>query len=76
MMPLVAILVVFGGFMGFNLDLAESWTAIFYIIGGVVIVIGLLGFFLIEEAETTVKETNQSYWGTVIYSFKPSVVTN
>ena len=62
--------------MGFNLDLAESWTIIFYIIGGVVIVIGILGFFLIEEAETTIKETDQSYWGTVIYSFKPSVVTN
>ena len=76
MMPLVSILVVFGGFMGFNLDLAESWTTIFYIIGGVVIVIGLLGFFLIEEAETTVKETDQSYWGTVIYSFKPSVIRN
>ena len=74
MMPLVSILVVFGGFMGFNLDLAESWTAIFNIIGGVVIVIGVLGFFLIEEAETTVKETDQSYWGTVIYSFKPRVV--
>lgn len=76
MMPLVSILVVFGGFMGFNLDLAESWTAIFYIIGGVVIVIGVLGFFLIEEAETTVKETNQSYWGTVVYSFKPQVIKN
>ena len=76
MMPLVSILVVFGGFMGFNLDLAESWTAIFYIIGGVVIVIGILGFFLIEEAETTTKETDQSYWGTVIYSFKPAVVAN
>ena len=76
MMPLVSILVVFGGFMGFNLDLAESWTSIFYIIGGVVIVIGILGFFLIEEAETTVKETNQSYWGTVVYSFKPSVVAD
>ena len=76
MMPLVSILVVFGGFMGFNLDLAESWTTIFYIIGCVVIVIGILGFFLIEEAETTVKETDQSYWGTVIYSFKPSVISN
>ena len=74
MMPLVSILVVFGGFMGFNLDLAESWTTIFYIIGGVVIVIGLLGFFLIEEAETTEKENEQSYWKTVIYSFKPAVV--
>ena len=76
MMPLVSILVVFGGFMGFNLDLPESWSAIFNIIGGGVIVIGILGFFLIEEAENTVKETDQSYWGTVIYSFKPQVVKN
>ena len=76
MMPLVSILVVFGGFMGFNLDLAESWTTIFYIIGGVVVVIGLLGFFLIEEAENTEKEEDQSYWETVIYSFKPAVIKN
>ena len=76
MMPLVSILVVFGGFMGFNLDLAQSWTQIFYIIGGVVIVIGILGFFLIEEAECTTKETQQSYWETVIYSFKPQVIKN
>jgi hypothetical protein len=37
--------------MGFNLDLAESWTMIFYIIGVVVLVIGVLGFFIIEEKE-------------------------
>ena len=76
MMPLISILVVFGGFMGFNLDLAESWTAIFNIIGGVVIVIGVLGFFLIEESENTTKETELSYWETVIYSFKPQVIRN
>ena len=74
MMPLISILVVFGGFMGFNLDLAESWTTIFNIIGGVVIVIGVLGFFFIEEAETTVKETERSYWGTVSHSFHPKVM--
>ena len=51
MMPLVAILFVFGGFMGFNLDLAKSWTMIFNIIGGVVLAIGVLGFFIIEEKE-------------------------
>ena len=33
MMPLVAILAVFGGLMFFNLDLPESWTAVFFIIG-------------------------------------------
>ncbi|MBR6709530.1 MAG: MFS transporter, partial [Clostridia bacterium] len=47
MMPLVAILVVFGGFMAFDLDRPESWTAIFAIIGGIVLAIGVAGFFLI-----------------------------
>ena len=39
MMPLVAILVVFGGFMFFDQSLASSWTAIFAIIGAIVLVI-------------------------------------
>ncbi len=74
MMPLVSILVVFGGFMGFNLDLPESWTVIYMIIGGVVLVIGILGFFLIEERATAAKTVNTSYWRTVSYSFRPSVI--
>ena len=43
MMPLVAILVVFGGFMSFDLNKAESWTTIFTMIGGVVFLLGVLG---------------------------------
>lgn len=74
MMPLVSILVVFGGFMGFNLDLPESWTTIYMIIGGVVLLIGLLGFFLIEEKTAATKEVNTSYWKTVSYSFRLSVM--
>ncbi len=74
MMPLVSILVVFGGFMGFNLDLPESWTAIYMIIGGVVLAIGILGFFLIEERTTAAKAVNTSYWRTVSYSFRPRVI--
>ena len=73
MMPLVSILVVFGGFMGFNLDLSESWVTIFYIIGLVVTVIGISGFFLIEE-EKDIKKSEESYWKTVIYSFRLAVV--
>ena len=73
MMPLVAILFVFGGFMGFNLDLAESWTAIFYIIGGVVLVIGILGFFVVEEKKD-IEPSKENYWKTVFYSFRLDVV--
>ena len=72
MMPLVAILVVFGGFMAFNLDSAESWSTIFYIIGGVTILVGILGFFLIEDAPAQPSQTG--YWQNVIYGFRPSTV--
>jgi len=72
MMPLVAILAVFGGFMAFDLDRAESWTAIFAIIGGVVIAVGVLGLFLIEEPK--LEPTAESYWKTVIHGFLPSTV--
>ena len=72
MMPLVAILAVFGGFMAFDLENAESWTAIFAIIGGVVIIVGLLGLLLIEEPKLS--PTKDSYFGTVIHGFLPSTV--
>ena len=72
MMPLVAILVVFGGFMAFNLDSAESWTTIFYIIGGVTILVGIAGFFLIEDSP--VQPSTTGWLQNVIYGFRPSTV--
>ena len=73
MMPLVAILVVFGGFMAFDLDKQQSWTAIFLIIGAVVLTIGLLGMWLIREVPTDNPE-NHRFWGNILYGFRPSVV--
>ncbi|MBR0154427.1 MAG: MFS transporter [Lachnospiraceae bacterium] len=73
MMPLIAILVVFGGFMSFDLERQESWVTIFAVIGGAVLVIGLLGFFLLTETGER-KAENQSYWGNIFYGFRPSVV--
>ncbi len=73
MMPLVAILVVFGGFMSFNLDDKNNWTTIFIIIGAATLVIGILGFFLIDDDFVKTKETDR-YWHNVFYSFRPSVV--
>ena len=73
MMPLVAILVVFGGFMGFDLDRAESWTTIFNIIGIVVIAIGVAGIWLIQDSKIETSE-NQNYFRNIFYGFRPSVV--
>ncbi len=73
MMPLVAILVVFGGFMGFDLNRAESWTAIYIVIGAVVLVIGALGFFLVEDAPA--KKTEElGYFATIAYGFRARVI--
>ncbi|MBQ3547204.1 MAG: MFS transporter [Clostridia bacterium] len=74
MMPLVAILVVFGGFMFFNLEKAESWTLIFTIIGVVVTVIGVLGIFLIKD--TPIEKPSQSYFGCIFYGFRPATIKN
>ena len=73
MMPLVAILAVFGGFMSFDLSKSESWTTIFAIIGALVIAIGILGFFIIESNEKKSDE-NSSYFKNIFYGFRPSVV--
>lgn len=72
MMPLVSILVVFGGFMFFDLEKASSWSAIFAIIGTVVTVVGILGFFIIKEPP--VEKMSDPYWESILYGFRPKTV--
>ena len=74
MMPLMAILVVFGGFMSFDQNLPETWTLIFSIIGGVVFLIGILGFFLIEEKPINT-QGNEHYFANIFYGFRPKVIS-
>lgn len=73
MMPLIAILVVFGGFMAFDLEQQSSWNMIYLIIGTVVTLIGVCGFFLIDERDVVVDES-QTYFKNIVYGFKPSVI--
>ena len=73
MMPLVSILVVFGSFMSFDLNLEKSWVTIFNIIGIAVIAIGVAGIFLIDDPKVKTEE-NQSYFGNIFYGFRPTVV--
>ena len=73
MMPLMAILVVFGGFMSLDQSKAESWTIIFGVIGTVVLVLGIAGFFLIEEKPVKTAD-NQNYFANIFYGFRPKVI--
>ncbi|MBQ5992397.1 MAG: MFS transporter [Clostridia bacterium] len=72
MMPLVAILVVFGGTMWTQKNNAAHWTILFLIIGGVVLVSGVLGFFLIDEPN--IERQTDGYFSTLFYGFRPRVI--
>lgn len=73
MMPLVAILAVFGGFMGFDLDRAESWSRIFLLIGGAVLCAGALGFAVVREPRLTAA-SGRSVWANIVCGFRPASV--
>ncbi len=73
MMPLLAILVVFGGFMSLNQDLQKSWTIIFCVIGGVVLLLGIAGIFIIQDAPIKT-EGNGNYFANIFYGFRPKVI--
>ena len=74
MMPLVAILVVFGGFMWFDQSLPGTWVLIFGVIGTVVTALGIAGFFLIEEVPVKTAG-NEHYFQNIFYGFRPSVIS-
>ena len=73
MMPLLAILVVFGGFMGVDLNAQKGWTLVFVAIGAVVFLLGVLGFFIIEEKKLDT-QGNERYFANLIYGFRPRVI--
>ena len=73
MMPLLAILVVFGGFMGFDLNQSQSWSTIFGIIGTVVLALGVAGIFLIDDPAVK-SEENAHYFANIFYGFRPGIM--
>ena len=72
MMPLVAVLAVFGGFMFLNAENTYYWTIIFSIIGVLTIIIGIAGFFLIKEPK--MEKAEMGYLDSIFYGFKPSTI--
>ncbi len=70
-MPLFALLIVFGALDG--LKQAGDWKTFFLIVGGMVIIGGILGLFIIKDSPD-LKPNRQSYFGNIVYGFRPSTV--
>lgn len=73
MMPLLAILVVFGGAMGQDTQNPDHWSLFFLIIGAAVLIAGVLGIFLIDEPKKDMIVT-EGYWGNILYGFRPRII--
>ena len=73
MMPMLAILVVFGGAMFLDPASSNYWNIIFGVIGTVVTVLGVCGFFLIKEPKVDTS-ANTRYFANLLYGFRPSVI--
>lgn len=70
-MPLIAILVVFGSNMLLeNND--NHWTILFLVIGVVVLLVGILGFFIIDERK--VESKNEAYFKNIFHGFRIKVI--
>ena len=74
MMPLISSLLVFGGFMGLDQDKADSWVIIYSVIGAIVLFIGIMGIFLIQDVKEKCVGTKgrESYMENLLYSFRIS----
>ena len=70
-MPLIAILVVFGGKMLVE-GSPHEWTIIFLTIGIIILWVGILGMFIIKEPQLEVK--NEPYFKNIFYGFRPSII--
>ena len=73
MMPMLAILVVFGGAMFLNEEWSSYWTIFFGVIGSLVLILGALGFFLVEEPLVDTS-SNQQYFKNLLFGFRPKVI--
>jgi len=69
-LPLIAMLIIFGAFD--SMTQRGEWQKFFGIFGGLVSLVGLIGFFLIPE--TKVERKHTPFFESLLYGFKPGVV--
>lgn len=69
-MPLVAMLIVAGGF-GILVELMGGYPAVFCVLGGVITLCGVAGLFMIKDSPNLQKKGTLK---DIVYGFKPSVI--
>lgn len=75
-LPLIAMLIIFVGLNGLTTQaMGYRWDLFFYIVGGVVILVGIFSIFLIPK-EDDVKKENEPYFRILLEGFKPSTIKN
>lgn len=70
-MPLISMLLVFGALDG--LTQAGHWPAFFGIVGGLVSLAGVAGWFLVRDADTLAPPT-EGYLTTVVHGLRPASI--
>lgn len=72
--PLVAMLLIFVGLNGLTTkEAGYRWDLFFYIIGGIVFLIGVISLFLIPK-EPKAERKKEKYFSLLFEGFKPSVI--
>lgn len=70
-MPMVAMLVVFGGLDGFTK--AGNWTMFFGIVGAVTAVVGVIAWFVVRDS-SKIERNEEGYFRSLVYGLRPSTM--
>ncbi|MEK8226088.1 MFS transporter [Oerskovia sp. M15] len=70
-MPLLSMLVVFGAFDG--MTRAGQWREFFVLVGAIIVVVGLVSWFLVRDRELVVRQED-GYLRSMVHGLRPSAV--
>ena len=69
-LPLVAMLVVFGALDG--MTQSGNWSTFFLVVGGMTLLGGLLGIFFLREPKC--ERSKEPYFANIVYGLRPAVI--
>ena len=73
-LPLIAMLIIFVGLNGLTTEASGyRWDLFFYIVGALVLLVGIISIFLIPK-EKKEKKSDEPYYSLLLDGFKPSVI--